>query len=309
MRGFTLIELLVVIAIIAILIGLLLPAVQKVREAAARTECSNKLKQMGLATHNFHDVYKQFPPLLGVGPAEPRPAAGQPNNPPWGNVHYFILPFMEQTDFYNSTYDPNVDGNNSSNGYRPWIGYWKAMKIYICPSDPSIPANGIGSNIVVAGWYDNPSLTSYSSNAQVFADTDSNGNITNWNGASRMPASIPDGTANTIMFAERYGKCGYFQANTGYGPGSGGSVWNWWGYDSSQPAFAIWSVGPGSLFQVQPNPYETACDVYRASSGHTAGMNVTMADASVRFLSSGVSSTTWWALCTPRAQDQPGSDW
>src|SRR5262245_26326592 len=156
-RGFTLIELLVVIAIIAILIALLVPAVQKVREAAARTQCTNNVKQMSLALHNFHDTNKRLPPLLGRGQPslQPAPAAGQPNNPPWGNVHFYILPFIEQDNFYKSTYDPNVDGNNSSNGYRPWINRWTPMKIYICPSDPSIPNDGIGRNVYVV-WADNP---------------------------------------------------------------------------------------------------------------------------------------------------------
>ena len=310
-RGFTLIELLVVIAIIAILIGLLLPAVQKVREAAARTQCSNNLKQMSLAVHNFHDSLKQYPPLLGRF-NQPGPAPGQPNNPPWGNVHFYILPFIEQDNFYKSTYDPNVDGNKSSNGYRPWINRWKPIKTYICPSDPSIPATGLGSNVYVAGWRDNPSLTTYASNAQVFSTVNINGQIISndlWTGAARMPGSFPDGTSNTIMFAERYGTCGYYQNNTSYPAGSGGSVWNWWGEDSAQPAFAVYSVGPGSKFQVQPTPYQIACNPFLASTPHTSGMQVALCDATVRTVSSGVSATTWWAACTPAGGEVLGSDW
>ncbi len=313
-RGFTLIELLVVIAIIAILIGLLLPAVQKVREAAARTQCQNNLHQMALAVHNFHDTYGRFPPLLGRY-SEPGPAPGQPNNPPWGNVHFFILPFIEQTNFFKATWDPNVDGNNSSNGYRPWLNRWAPIKTYICPADPSIPQSGIGLGVVVAGWVDNPSLTTYASNAQVFAATDIAGNIRSypfpndlWDGQMKM-LSITDGTNNTIMFTERYGNCGYYMNNTGYSAASGGNVWNWWGEDSAQPAVAIYSIGPASIFQIQPQPWQTNCDVFRASSPHTGAIMCAMCDASVRPVAQGTSGTTWWAALTSNKGDLLGSDW
>src|SRR6202165_3494161 len=98
--GFTLIELLVVIAIIAILIGLLVPAVQKVREAAARTQCVNNLKQWGVAAHNCHDSYKRFPPALGIFPGTAQTLAP---NVSFGNGLFFFLPFIEQGTLYNSS--------------------------------------------------------------------------------------------------------------------------------------------------------------------------------------------------------------
>src|SRR5207249_3715725 len=119
-------------------------------------------------------------------------------------------PFIEQDNFWKSTYDPNVDGNNSSNGYRPWINRWTPMKAYICPSDSSIPSDGIGRNVYCV-WADNPSLTSYASNAQVFGLVNpANGQLLDWQGSGRIPATFIDGTSNTIMFAERLGNCGYY---------------------------------------------------------------------------------------------------
>src|SRR6516164_8309873 len=100
-RGFTLIELLVVIAIIAILIGLLLPAVQKVREAAARLQCQNNLKQLGLAAHNYHDVHKKFPPASTVPYAQQNDQSNNDALFPFGpNWAVLILPYIEQGNLY-----------------------------------------------------------------------------------------------------------------------------------------------------------------------------------------------------------------
>jgi len=311
--GFTLIELLVVIAIIAILIALLVPAVQKVREAAARTQCSNNLKQMGIAIHSFHDQYKSFPPLNGPYPQPPTPQnqkAQATNGPPWANPLFYILPFIEQSTFYNSCFDPNIDGNLSSMGYRPWLNRWYPIPTYICPSDPTIPTSGLGSNIQLASWVDNPSLTTYACNAQVFAATDAVGNVTDrWTWRSKMPASIPDGTSNTIMFAERLGVCGYYMNNTSFPPGSGGNVWNWWDGDSATPTFADLSIGIGSMFQIQPYPNETNCNVLNASTPHSGGMQVALVDASVRTLTGTMQAATWWAACTRKGGELLGTDW
>jgi len=289
-RGFTLIELLVVIAIIAILIGLLLPAVQKVREAAARMTCTNNLKQISLATINCADTNSQkLPPSIGVYPGENNQAPYNSN----GGLFLHILPYLEQNNLFQASLsNPDPDGRNGNNPtYSQWNGTIQnsTVKTYICPSDPTYIA------------YGQKGRTTYGVNGQVFRY-----NYQGWSaGLSRFPASIPDGTSQTIFFTEKLtrtfncsGCCNNYNDN----------FWPDWGplissADCSEP------TGVAAMFQTRCSGMPSNCDGNRASSSHIGGINAGLGDGSVRFVGQGIQPSTWWAAMTPLSGDLLGSDW
>ncbi|MCI0701376.1 MAG: DUF1559 domain-containing protein [Planctomycetia bacterium] len=289
-RGFTLIELLVVIAIIAILIGLLLPAVQKVREAAARMDCSNNLKQLSLGTINCADTNQgKLPPSIGLYPST-IPSSGNGN----GGVFMHILPFIEQDNLYKSTFwagnpsatPPTGDNRNGYlNTYSLWTPTIQAsrVKTLICPTDGTMNATEGGR-------------ASYGANGQLFRHNYRWGNV----GLSTYPSSLADGTSNTIMYTEKLAHCNSGNYRDNFWPDWGPLVSS---SDNGMP------TGNAAIFQSNPPGNPAVCDGGRASSRHTSGINVGLGDGSVRFVSTGVSPATWWAAMTPAAGDILSSNW
>ncbi len=324
-RGFTLIELLVVIAIIAILIGLLLPAVQKVREAAARMQCQNNLHQLSLAVANCCDTNGGIiPPSIGTYPS----VSLTPNNGE-GGVFFFLLPYLEQQNLYNACFsatdqgipDPDNGSTGGRNGGLPTYVAWNAQlytnpKIFVCPSDASYGT----------GWQVPPPAkniqTSYGYNGQVFQLA----YAWNWGQQVRYPAWIKDGTSNTIFFMD---KAAYAGVNTTWYYDQGMNVWPDWGPDVAPADCGCpgnYPLGPGPTmfwmvtrvgctqggyggYDNVPTTGGACVPGNVASSFHAGGINVGMGDGSVHLVAQGVSPTTWWFALTANGGDVLGSDW
>jgi prepilin-type N-terminal cleavage/methylation domain-containing protein/prepilin-type processing-associated H-X9-DG protein len=232
--GFSLVELLVVIAIIGVLIALLLPAVQKVREAANRISCINNLKQIGLALHNYHDTYKRFPPSLdsAIYPPIAAKAWGAPRQgwtPCWSWLAY-ILPFIEQDNLWNEAMQwAQIGGGDTSTWavghWWPWGNAWDPnpiepnvmfgtfVKTWICPSEPRnltveiFPLwNNPGTPYAYTEYLGVHGIQGQDVNAALWPVGDKSGILVNsgWDRARKVNfASITDGTSSTLMVGER----------------------------------------------------------------------------------------------------------
>ena len=303
-KGFTLIELLVVIAIIAILIGLPLPAVQKVREAAARTQCTNNLKQQGLALHNYHDTYGRFPATLNIGQTwytgylRNPPAAGMSGSYP-AEGPFFSWAFL---------ISPNLELGNVTKAFNikawPWWQYQPGMpaiganttngitaKVMQCPSDSrsNLQCNDGGNLAALTAYLAVHGLNQYreagGQNGLMFV----NSNV-------RMPGGVQDGTSNTVMVGER--------------PPSNDLYYGWmWAGSGDSPYFGTTDVALGVREIIPPsvptagttgqNPANFNRDFFRPGSLndpqnihryhfwslHPGGGMWLLGDGSVRFIS------------------------
>jgi hypothetical protein len=271
--GFTLFQLIVVLAILAILIGLLLPAVQKVREAAARIKCANNLRQITLATHNCCDTQDgKLPPLAGFFPQ-----STQAEQNGLGTIFFHLLPYLEQDNLYQNSFDKDTKLHSVwHNGTCSRI-----VKTYLCAADPT------ATEPLFEGWL---ATTSYAANFEVFGDPTAENRL---QGEHKFPAFISDGVSNTIFFTERYAVCNGEPTAWAYAADSLRAP----GYGLYEPVF----------FQVTPAPKN--CEPGTPQSPHAAGINVGMSDGSVRFVSANLSWTTWRAATTPNGGEVLGADW
>jgi prepilin-type N-terminal cleavage/methylation domain-containing protein len=273
-RGFTLVELLVVIAIIGVLIALLLPAVQKIREAANRSECANNLRQLALACHNIQNDRGSFPPFyLNWAPSNTTYCGDQGHGWPANNgtMLFALLPYLEQQPLWSAaqctanqednTYTGptyNVFTPTGYNGVEWWgvngnvtpvLGY--GLKVFLCASDPTTTPDGIIDSGPNSGW----GASSYSGNFLVFGNPDPMylndpdfstigynypAGINVYGNCAVLPTSFPDGTSNTILFGEGYSLCNWPDL-TNPDPGGSGNGWTW--EEDTNPAPGQQGVG------------------------------------------------------------------
>ncbi|MBI3412137.1 MAG: DUF1559 domain-containing protein [Planctomycetes bacterium] len=265
--AYTLVETLVVIAIIAVLIGLLLPAVQAVRGRAARLQCADNLKQIGLALHQYHNVHKSFPPGLSNGDG---------TDPyPWMGWQARILPFIEQGELWALTVAAFKQDSWFENN-PPHVGFGTVIALYGCPADPRVAEVAFPGALDVA-------LTSYLGNEG--RDLFTRDGVLFLDSQIRLTA-IVDGASNTLLVGER--------------PPSADLRFGWWygGWGQNQTGSCdvvlgvrelnegIGNPGPCPLgpYEFSPGQISNQCDFFHFWSLHSGGANFLFADGSVHFL-------------------------
>jgi prepilin-type N-terminal cleavage/methylation domain-containing protein/prepilin-type processing-associated H-X9-DG protein len=324
--AFTLIELLVVIAIIAILIGLLLPAVQKVREAAARAKCQNNLKQLALGCHNYHDNWGKFPAAVQMRPGVNRLTAYDNFGPNWVIM---IMPFIEEQSLYNGIAMSVLHYmDTGDNQWRSVRGV--QLKLMRCPSDTGHDTGSFFSG-AGGGW----ARGNYGCNAGGIHQPDILGWTSTENGVSPVSSwtmawvglpdstrcggimcinfghkiqviSTQDGSTNTVMLAElRTGahlSLGDPRGTWALGfPGASvlSAGWTW---DCTSPnntddnaddAEGAVDDPYGAMGAWQPCPFQQAT----SRSRHPGGVNVAMCDGSVRWIKNTIGQQMWWKVC------------
>jgi len=308
-EAFTLIELLVVIAIIAVLIGLLLPAVQKVREAAARTKCANNLKQIALGIHAYHDARQRFP----TGRNQDFTYNGVPDVVPDPGRRYgwteALLPFIEQGNLEKQfVYDPaNWNANKTDPGTGtggPNAFSMKCPATYQCPSDAPQP---LVDNVTDLPWM--YADTSYMGNAGTYSWPE--GYVTGgqtrdgifFRNSNITITGISDGTSNTLLGGERSHTDQNYDAVNG--PGGDYLIgWGWWHYNGGGDSMFGCGVPvnykwPANVAASDPSFNQVYHDRVNASgSNHSGGANFAMADGSVSFISETIALPTLTALGT-----------
>ena len=344
--AFTLIELLVVIAIIAVLVAILLPAVQQAREAARRTECKNKLKQLGVAFHNYHETYEQFPPAAICAEQTEQIAGGVANSPDCGGFTdsrsqnwsatwlMMILPFADEQNVYDF-YQFDL-GRSSVNAHGQALS--ERLDLLLCPSDPGNEnmVNGTPNGRRMRGFRGNYMMSGgladqfNLSQANVGTQRRGMGHVASMYGAKER--DIQDGTSNTIALSES-------QVIFTAGNDNSRGMWTVAGENmfvagrhESATDLRIWTpnyqvpdTGSGATptYNIADlmryihcqntagsdtwNDPRFACrdggSAIAASSYHPGGVNATMADGQVRFISEAVAGNIWTGIATVRNSD------